>query len=365
MDEIKPIELTRGKTKIIWAIGNDQIIMEMLNNLSAGDGARQKALNVARAKNIQNAILMNYLKNKGIKTAYIKKISPTETICDRVEMIPLECVVRGVPYGSYLLRNHDYVEGFDEKGKPILSKEFKDEEGRPYVFEEPIFEIFHKKTVVSPELVNKTPDLVEKYGKVTKPILISEDIAHKYFCKNEKWEKGAFTDPYIKTNGNNFEFYNQKAPIEGQPLLTRPSCLNEEHLKEIEEMSIKSFKLLSKFLSGIEVKGKPIFLADIKFEFGLNKFGELVLADVVDNDSWRIWIDRDPINGTLDKQLFRDQKVSDNVVVEKYEFVTELLENRFNQYINEKILKLQVKEQIEGLKIKKANETKDVGQEKE
>ena len=46
-------------------------------------------------------------------------------------------------------------------------------------------------------------------------------------------------------------------------------------------------------------------LIDMKIEVGINQNKEIVIADVIDNDSWRIWPNGDP-KKQLDKKSFRD-----------------------------------------------------------
>ena len=65
-----------------------------------------------------------------------------------------------------------------------------------------------------------------------------------------------------------------------------------------------------------------VSLIDMKIEVGWTKHTEeLVIADVIDNDSWRIWPGGDP-KKQLDKQSFREGEDTYNVI-NKYRTVTE------------------------------------------
>ena len=104
--------------------------------------------------------------------------------------------------------------------------------------------------------------------------------------------------------------------------------LNSQELDHaLTRIVIPSFEAIEKNWKKVSTVDGPIHLVDIKFELGWRVFGHpkdslLVLSDVVDNDSWRIWPGGNS-KKQLDKQSFRDGEDLSNVA-NKYQLVTEL-----------------------------------------
>jgi phosphoribosylaminoimidazole-succinocarboxamide synthase len=108
------------------------------------------------------------------------------------------------------------------------------------------------------------------------------------------------------------------------PLITQAEAVDmglvtDQEVETGLRVTTQVFEILERAWNEQDVR-----LVDLKIEFGRTADGELLLADVVDNDSWRLWPGGDR-QAMLDKQVYRELKESSadalNDVRRRYEEV--------------------------------------------
>ncbi len=99
-------ELYRGKAKSVYQTDDaDRLILLFRNDTSAFDGKRIEQLDRKGAVNNKfNAFIMQKLEAAGIPTQFDKLLSDTECLVKKLDMIPVECVVRNFAAGSLVRR---------------------------------------------------------------------------------------------------------------------------------------------------------------------------------------------------------------------------------------------------------------------
>ena len=99
-------QLYEGKAKQVFATEDPAIVMvHYKDDATAGDGAKKGTI---RDKGVVNNRLSNALMQKlekaGIPTHYVQELNDRDTLVKRVEIVPLEVIIRNVAAGSFSKR---------------------------------------------------------------------------------------------------------------------------------------------------------------------------------------------------------------------------------------------------------------------
>jgi len=171
MEKIK--EITKGKAKSLFTTSNDdQLVMHFSDDTSAFDGKKKEALLGKGAVNNQfNAFIMNHLEKNGVETHHIEVLNNNDSLVYKLDMFPIECVIRNRASGS-------------------ICRRLGTEDG--LVLENPLFEFFLKNDDLGDPLINdehiisfgwankdqieKMKELTYKVNTVLKELFINSNL---------------------------------------------------------------------------------------------------------------------------------------------------------------------------------------------
>ncbi|RUO62171.1 phosphoribosylaminoimidazolesuccinocarboxamide synthase [Pseudidiomarina insulisalsae] len=102
----KRTELYRGKAKTVFTTDDpERLILHFRNDTSAFDGEKVEQLErKGMINNKFNNFIMAKLEAAGVATQIDRVLSDTDTLVKRLDMIPVECVVRNFAAGSLVRR---------------------------------------------------------------------------------------------------------------------------------------------------------------------------------------------------------------------------------------------------------------------
>lgn len=263
------VKIAEGKTKIIWQdpSNSDYVSIQSKDALTAGDGERKEELKgKARFANETTCNCFELLDRRGILTHFIKKMDDFSFQALKCDMIPIELVARRIATGSYLKRWPEVKEGTR--------------------FRSPVIEFFLK-----------------------------DDSRH---------------DPLLlfDATSENWLLYQAKKPLsEGFMEIKEGITSRDRRVVTLTYVTILRYHAYQVFriLEDAWSTRLGVTLVDLKIECGFQP-GNIVVADVIDNDSWRIWPEGDKTK-MKDKQVFRDlPQITDEEmqkIGENYQWVAE------------------------------------------
>ena len=103
------------------------VIIEFRDDMTAGDGARKEVMNKKGSYNaLISTKLFKVLEENGIKTQFIDLPETNVMVAKKLEMIPIEVIVRNIATGS-LIRKYPIADG-TKLDPPIVQMDFKADE---------------------------------------------------------------------------------------------------------------------------------------------------------------------------------------------------------------------------------------------
>lgn len=280
--------IIEGKTKKVHKLKGDKhkdhVYVLSKDRITAGDGVKSHVIEGKSILSTQtNCAIFEYLNAVGVKTHFVSRVAESNSdhqrsfVATNCHMIPIEWVCRRVATGSYLKRHPHVQEGF-------------------------------------------------RFAPLKLETFFKDDANH---------------DPY----------WSEETMI-GAQLNIGGLLITAEHIKEMFKVTSLIFEILErgKWENISNLKSPILFLAwqtvnhsliDMKIEFGVterNGVKEIVVADVIDNDAWRLWPNGEK-RLMLDKQVYRNMDNSKidadalNLVKANFTVVAERTQQLFHNLV--------------------------------
>ena len=169
----KRSEIYTGKAKSVFTTDDpDRFVMVFRNDTSAFDGKKVAQLDrKGMVNNKFNAFIMEKLAAAGIPTHFEGVLSDNETLVKKLEMLPLECVVRNYAAGS-ICRRYGVKEGL-ELTPPTFEFFLKSD-----ALGDPICNEYHIRSFgwATQAQIDRMKELTFKINDVLKPLFLAGNM---------------------------------------------------------------------------------------------------------------------------------------------------------------------------------------------
>ena len=133
---VKGEQLYEGKAKKVFATDDPELlIVSYKDDATAFNGLKRGTI-VGKGviNNKMSNALMKLLEKRGIPTHYVEEINDRDTIVKKVQIVPLEVIIRNITAGSFAKR-YGVAEGIPMKSPTIEFSYKNDELGDPLINE--------------------------------------------------------------------------------------------------------------------------------------------------------------------------------------------------------------------------------------
>lgn len=165
--------LYEGKAKKIYATDNDnEVIVYYKDDATAFNGEKKGQIeDKGELNNSITSMIFEILNEKGIKTHFIKKLNEREQLCKKVEIVPLEVIVRNVAAGS-MAKRLGIKEGYELK-TTVFELSYKDDS-----LGDPLINDYHAVGIGATtfEELEKIYEITAKINEILKEVFIKQNI---------------------------------------------------------------------------------------------------------------------------------------------------------------------------------------------
>ncbi len=252
-------EVARGKTKVLYRVPGspDLVYLVALRTLTKNDNPDETI--VFDEKDVfatrTTCAVFELLERHGILTAYEGRVADNVFMAQLCDLTKLEVIIRRYAVGSFLKRWPEL-----EVDGPV-----------PHRFDKPVFELFLK---------TAGGRVTDRNGNVHTVTQANSGTGRR------------IDDPWIgNPHDDEWDILHPKMPVgvEGRScidhLISSGSILQEGvTVSMIEGIAVPVFLILEQAFAA----AGSYRLIDFKLELGVTADGRFVVADVIDNDAWRL-----------------------------------------------------------------------------
>lgn len=165
--------LYEGKAKQIFRTDKEnEVIVHYKDDATAFNGEKKASIdNKGVLNNAITSTIFEMLNEAGIKTHFIKKLNDRDQLCKKVEIVPLEVIVRNVAAGS-MAKRLGLEEGFNLK-TTVFELSYKDDE-----LGDPLINDYHAVGIGATtfEELNKIYEMTAKINDLLKEFFKNQNI---------------------------------------------------------------------------------------------------------------------------------------------------------------------------------------------